>query len=187
MKALGMRRMVTGYANVWLDIRPDEGRLLDGLHGKWRNSLRAAEKAGLRVRTVERNRAFEDSMAAYDRFRRNRRFIGPPADLIRQIHRLPGESGKVRVWNAVHEDKPVAGIAVIGHGASATYLAGWTNREGRQRNAHNLLLWRAITGLRQTGTDWLDLGGVDTVSAPGLARFKLGLGGELQTQTGTYL
>lgn len=190
MEALGMRRMVTGYATVWLDIRPDEVRLLSGLHGKWRNSLRAAEKAGTRVRAADRNRAFEDSMVAYDRFRRNRRFIGPPADLIRHIHRGPvasGERGNVRVWDAIHDNEAVAGIALIRHGASATYLAGWTSPGGRNRNAHNLLLWRAITELRKTGTDWLDLGGVDTATAPGIARFKLGLGGALETLTGTYL
>jgi hypothetical protein len=187
MKALGMRRMVTGYATVWLELSPDEDRLRSGLHGKWRNSLRAAEKAGIQVRAAERNRAFEDSMAAYDRFRRNRRFIGPPADLIRHMRYLPGATGNVGVWNAVHENIRVAGIALIRHGASATYLAGWTSPHGRHRNAHNLLLWRAIAELRKTGTDWLDLGGVDTTSAPGIARFKLGLGGELQTQTGTYL
>ena len=190
MKALGMRRMVTGYSTVWLDIRPDKGRLLGGLHGKWRNSLRMAEKAGIRVRAVDRNQAFEKSMVAYDQFRKNRQFIGPPANLIRHIHSVPSASdktGNVRVWEAINDNKAVAGIAVVRHGASATYLAGWTSEEGRHGNAHNLLLWRAIAKLRKTGTDWLDLGGVDTQSAPGIARFKLGLGGDLQTQTGTYL
>ncbi len=190
MRSLGMRRMVTGYSTIWLDLRPDESRLLSGLHGKWRNSLRTAEKVGVRIRAADRNRAFEEAMAAYDRFRRKQRFIGPPADLIRQIRSAPGASdelGNVRVWNAVHDNTSVAGVAVIRHGVSATYLAGWTSRDGRRCNAHNQLLWRAITELRETGTDWLDLGGVDTQSAPGLARFKLGLGGELATQTGTYL
>jgi hypothetical protein len=190
MRALGMRRMVTGYSTVWLDIRPDEDRLLRGLHGKWRNSLRAGEKEGLRVRAADRNQAFESSMDAYDRFRRKRRFIGPPANLISHIHGLPsafGKTGNVRVWEALHDKQPVAGIAVISHGASATYMAGWTSVEGRHGNAHNLLLWRAITELRKAGAHWLDLGGLDTQSAPGIARFKLGLGGDLQTLTGTYL
>lgn len=190
LRALGMRRMVTGYSTVWLDIRPGEDRLRGGLHGKWRNSLRAGEKENLRVRAADREQAFESSMDAYDRFRRNRRFIGPPADLIRHIRNVPGAFGKagaVRVWEALHDKEPVAGIAVIVHGASATYMAGWANGAGRHGNAHNLLLWRAITELRKTGTEWLDLGGVDTQSAPGIARFKLGLGGDLQTTTGTYL
>lgn len=190
MKALGMRRMVTGYSTVWLDIRPDGDSLLSGLHGKWRNSLRAAENASIRVRPADRDKAFEKSMVAYDQFRRNRKFIGPPADLIRYIHGAPrpsDKSGNVRVWEAIHDNKPVAGIAVVRHGASATYLAGWTDRDERHGNAHNLLLWRAIAKLRETGTDWLDLGGVDTDTAPGIARFKLGLGGDLLTTTGTYL
>ncbi len=190
MKSLGMRRMVTGYSTVWLDLRLDEDHLRSGLHGKWRNSLRAAEQAGLKVRAADRGRAFDDAMAAYDRFRGKQRFIGPPADLIRQMRQTPGGSDKaagVRVWNAIDDKTPVAGIAVARHGASATYLAAWTSREGRRRNSHNLLLWRAITELRKSGTDWLDLGGVDTQSTPGLARFKLGLGGDLTTQSGTYL
>ena len=190
MKALGMRRMVTGYSTVWLDIRPEEDRLLSGLHGKWRNSLRSAERAGVRVEAADRNQVFEKSMTAYDQFRKKQRFIGPPADLIRHIRHASGASGKaanVRVWEATDDTKSVAGIAVIRHGASATYLAGWTSREGRRCNAHNLLLWQAIAELRKTGTNWLDLGGVDSQSAPGIARFKLGVGGELQTTTGTYL
>lgn len=129
-------------------------------------------------------------MAAYDRFRRNRRFIGPPADLIRHLQRVSGpsgEAGDVRVWNATRDHQAVAGIASVRHGAAATYLAGGTSPHGRRGNAHNLLLWRATTELCGTGTDWLDLGGVDTASAPGLARFKLGLGGALHTPTGTDL
>ncbi len=187
MGALGMRRMVTGYSTVWLDIRPDEDQLRRGLKGKWRNALVSGEKAGLRVRAVERNRALEEAMTTYDRFRRNRRFIGPPADLIRQMHAGAGKAGHVRVWEAFHGKVAVAGIAMVRHGVSATYLAGWTGEEGRDGNAHNLLLWRAITELRGGGTDWLDLGGVDTQTSPGIARFKLGLGGEIATLSGTYL
>lgn len=187
MRSLGMRRMVTGYSTVWLDIRPDEDKLRSGLHGKWRNALVTAEKASLRVRAAERNRAFEEAMVAYDQFRRKQRFIGPPADLIRRMHSGSGKTGNVQVWEAFQAKTPVAGIAMARHGASATYLAGWTGAAGRDTNAHNLLLWRAITALRQTGTDWLDLGGLDTQTSPGIARFKLGLGGELATLSGTYL
>ena len=81
---------------------------------------------------------------------------------------------------------PLAGIVLIRHGASATYYAGWTSPEGRRLKAHNLLLWRGIGALREAGTDWLDLGGVDP-AVPGVARFKLGLGGEAFTLAGTYL
>ena len=35
--------------------------------------------------------------------------------------------------------------------------------------------------------DLADLGGVDAVHAPGIARFKLGMGGEPTTLAGSYL
>jgi hypothetical protein len=189
MKSLGLRRMVTGYATVWLDLRPGEDDLRAGLSGNWRNALVAAEKAGLRIRPATASRTFDRAIAAYDAFRKRRRYVGPPGDLIREIHRLSGGSGAqsaARVWEAFTGNVAVAGIAVIRHGASATYAAAWTGDEGRRLNAHNLLLWRAITELREAGTVWLDLGGIDTQTAPGIARFKLGLGGEVVTQSGTY-
>lgn len=187
MRSLGMRRMVTGYSTVWLDLRPDEDKLRGGLHGKWRNALVTGEKSNLRVRTADRNRAFEEAMVAYDQFRQRQRFIGPPGDLIRQMNSGSGKTGNVQVWEAFQSKTPVAGVAMARHGFSATYLAGWTGAAGREANAHNLLLWRAITELRNTGTEWLDLGGLDTQTSPGIARFKLGLGGELTTLSGTYL
>ncbi len=185
MGALGMRRMVTGYATAWLNLRPSEESLLGGLHGKWRNGLRTAEGAGLRIRTAGRTRIVDEALDAYDSFRRNQRFIGPPAALIRQIRQA--SSSAIQIWQASQSSETVAGIAMARHGASATYLAGWTGEQGRTTNAHNLLLWRAVIELHEAGIQWLDLGGIDTQTAPGLARFKLGLGGVLETQAGTYL
>ncbi|MDH3239276.1 MAG: GNAT family N-acetyltransferase [Alphaproteobacteria bacterium] len=189
MKGLGLRRMVTGYATVWLDIRPAEDLLRAGLNGNWRNALVAAEKAGVRIRPANAERTFEVAVTAYDAFRKRHRYIGPPGDVIREIHRLSGGSKKesaARVWIALTGNVAIAGIAMIRHGASATYAAAWTGDEGRRLNAHNLLLWRAVGDLRKSGTQWLDLGGIDTQTSPGIARFKLGLGGEVVIQSGTY-
>ena len=52
--------------------------------------------------------------------------------------------------------------------------------------AHNLLLWRAMLALRERGVRVLDLGGVDTGRGAGLARFKIGTGGEVVTLAGVY-
>jgi lipid II:glycine glycyltransferase (peptidoglycan interpeptide bridge formation enzyme) len=40
--------------------------------------------------------------------------------------------------------------------------------------------------LAERGVQQLDLGGVNTQSNPGLARFKLGAGGRVVTWAGTY-
>ena len=39
----------------------------------------------------------------------------------------------------------------------------------------------------EDGVRWLDLGGVATDRSPGIARFKLGMGGEVAILPGTFL
>jgi lipid II:glycine glycyltransferase (peptidoglycan interpeptide bridge formation enzyme) len=73
------------------------------------------------------------------------------------------------------------------HGQAATYQVGWSNDQGRDLNAHNLLLWQAMTELSARGVRVLDLGGVNTGRSAGLARFKIGTGGQVHQLAGTFL
>ena len=70
---------------------------------------------------------------------------------------------------------------------AATYYIAWSGEKARAVHANNLLLWQAILGLKAEGVEWLDLGGIDGLTMPGVARFKLGLGGEMYTLAGTFL
>ena len=47
-------------------------------------------------------------------------------------------------------------------------------------------MWRACALLAERGVQQLDLGGVNTLGNPGLARFKLGTGGRVVTWAGTF-
>ena len=185
LRAQSLRPVVTGYSSIWLDLRPPLEDLRAGLHGKWRNALRQAEKAGFDVGVTSNPRRLEQSLQSYDRFRRQKRFAGPSGDLITA---LAGHDRKAAVaLTARARGEQVAGVILVRHGKAATYLASWTSDAGRVGQAHNLLLWRGIETLKESGIDWLDLGGVNTESQPGIARFKLGLGGEVFTLAGTYL
>lgn len=82
---------------------------------------------------------------------------------------------------------PVAGILLLRHGALATYYVGWTSDEGRRCRAHNVLPWRGMMKLRHLDVTWLDLGGINGASTLGVARFKLGVGGDVFTLAGTYI
>ena len=185
IEALGLRRVVTGYTSIWLDLCQEPEALLAGLHGKWRGSLRKAEREGLTVECDEKERQRQASLLLYDSFRRKKRFVGPEAEFIGAV--AAADRDALLSLSARRAGALVAGVVLLRHGLSATYMASWTSAEGRDAQAHNLLLWRGIEVLRSSGTRWLDLGGLNTESRPGLARFKLGLGGEVFTLTGSYL
>ncbi len=186
MRATGTRRIVTGLSSAWLDLSPDEAVLRKAMAGRWRNALARAERQGTRVDLSRDGRILAGQMAVYEAFRRRKRFVGPPGGFVAAM----GETGRreqdVLVLGASAGDDLVAGIVLIRHGASATYYVSWTGEEGRRRGAHNLLLWRGIAELKRAGVRWLDLGGLNTASAAGIARFKLGLGPEVFTLSGTY-
>ncbi|WP_193367161.1 GNAT family N-acetyltransferase [Pelagibius marinus] len=185
LNALGFRRVVTGYASAWLDLRQSPEALLAGLQGKWRAALHKAEREGLAISLDGKARQKQAALLLYDTFRRKKRFVGPPGDFIAAIDAADGKA--LLSLSARQGDKLVAGVILLRHGASATYMASWTSGVGRAGQAHNLLLWHGIEELRKSGIQWLDLGGLNTESQRGLARFKLGLGGEVFTLTGSYL
>ena len=186
MRSLGLRRMVSGYSSAWLDLTADLDTLRTGLAGNWRNALSAAEASPLKVAMDDGGKGLAGSMAELDRFRRGKRFSGPSGALIVAIAEAGRRSKDVVHLRAVSGQETVAAVVLIRHGTAATYYASWTTAEGRLHRAHNLLLWRGIAELKKAGTTWLDLGGIDTESTPGIARFKLGLGATPFTLSGTY-
>lgn len=186
MLALGKRPMVRGYATSVVDLAPDEAALRARLDGKWRNQLKGAEEAGLRVQEAHGGRYLDLLVQRHESFRRARRHHGHSgreiAALVAAIH--PKEDALI--LTALAGNEPLAGVLLVVHGPGATYHVGWTSEEGRKANAHNLLLWRGLLQLKARGVRFLDLGGIDDRSA-GVARFKLGLGGGITELAGMYL
>ncbi len=187
MRSIGTRRMVTGLSSAWLDLSLDEAELRKGMTGSWRNALRVAEKNSSLWTISKDDSDLSRDMAVYDAFRKQKRFVGPSGGFVAAIAAAGNESKDVLVLTADAGPDRIAGIVMIRHGISATYFISWNTEVGRKYNAHNLLLWRGIQVLRKSGIRWLDVGGLNTGSGAGIARFKLGLGPSVFTLAGTYL
>ena len=186
MRALGKRPMVRGHATVRVDLAPDEAALRAGLDRKWRNKLGIAERAGLRVQLAHGGRTLDMLVERHEAFRRGRRHRGPSGAEVAALVGALARKEDVLVLTALAGNQPVAALLIVAHGRGATYHIAWTGDEGRKAHAHNLLLWRGMLALKQRGTAFLDLGGVEA-GMPGVARFKLGLGGRLIELAGTFL
>ena len=91
------------------------------------------------------------------------------------------------VYRADLKRDAAAGMLYLIHGTRATYHVGWTSDEGRTNAAHNLILWTAMRDLKARGVTVLDLGGVNTQSGAGIARFKLETGGAVLQRAGAFV
>lgn len=184
-----LRRIYTGQATVTLDLTTPLQSLRDGLDSKWRNRLVAAEKSGLAVQRVGTNPGQYRWLLDQDEELRERRgLLGLPAglvDLYIQSRKQPSRT--VLTLRADQGKDRVAGMMFLLHGQRATYQVGWSNDTGRELGAHNLILWSAMAELQSRGIRALDLGIVNTGRSAGLARFKIGTGGQVCRLAGTYL
>jgi hypothetical protein len=202
MAQLGMRPMMTGYSSIRCDLRPAPDKLRSQLDGKWRNTLKAAEKSALLMETASiaagswNDAAFAALLGEHARHRLEEGFGGPNARFYAayaeaaKVTRPEGEDALLFWAHAgPHQGRvrPIAGILVLRHGRAATYAMGWSNEAGRLVKAHYRLLWQAVLTLRDLGVTDFDLGGVDTQRGAGVARFKLGLNGSVFTLAGSYL
>ncbi|TCO70884.1 acetyltransferase (GNAT) family protein [Rhodovulum euryhalinum] len=166
-------RMVSGAHVARLSLEPDADRLRAGLHQKWRNRLKRAEAGGLALDEGDFPDAPDHWLLREEAVQAHaRRYARLPPAFALAWARL----GETLLVTATRDGRPQAGMLFLIHRPWASYHLGWTSAEGRRENAHTLMLWRAIVALKARGITALELGVLDTVGTPDLARFKLGTG-----------
>ncbi len=190
----GMSRVMTGDATVQLDLTRSEEDLRAGMDQGWRNRLSKAERDGLVVqKTGVKPAQYRWLLDAEAKQRRKRGYRAMPLELTEKwqdnkIFIAKGDrNAGLAVYRVDSGRDPVAAMLFLIHGRRATYHVGWTSEEGRKSSAHNLILWHAMKDLKARGVELLDLGGVNTRSGAGIARFKLETGGRLLRRAGSYV
>jgi Acetyltransferase (GNAT) domain len=178
VRGFGLVPLVTPIHHAVWDLASD---LRAGLDPRWRGPLLAAERRGLCVRTDGED-TLEALLAAELPLRRARGYRTLPPAFTRALPK-----GALRLWDWQHNGALGAAMCLVRHGTTASYHLAWAGPAAREREVHRLMLWRAALALRDEGVRWLDLGSVDSMAAPGLARFKLGTGAALHRLGATLL
>jgi len=179
----GFRRAGEGYHSILVDLPARRDRL----RATWRHELQRAERNALAVEVDRHGKAtLPWLLQRYEIDRKLRGYRGPSNTLALQLVLAARTTGEALVLIANRGGERFAGILVIRHGDTATYLIGWTAAEGRRLGATHFLLWQAMDALAGDGVRRFDLGGINPEAAPGLTLFKRGLGGREYELIGTY-
>jgi len=190
----GLKRVMTGDATVLLDLTQDEDALRAAMDQGWRNRLSKAERSELVVQKAGVKPAqYRWLLDAEAKQRVKRGYRAMPIEMTERWQDAKADGAKgdkaagLAVFRADLKRDAVAGMLFLVHGRRATYHVGWTSEEGRNHAAHNLILWTAMKELRARGVAALDLGGVNTQSGAGIARFKLETGGDVLVRAGAFV
>jgi lipid II:glycine glycyltransferase (peptidoglycan interpeptide bridge formation enzyme) len=186
LKGAGYKRIMGGYHTVLLDLTPDEDVLAKGLHGKWRNRLKASEKAEMTITPMsKRPDKYAWLLDKEGDQQKLLRYRSKDAAITRHYQSVLGK-GSILAFEAKEGAERIGGMLFLRHGDDATYHIGWASDKGKDLNVHNRLLWHAIKALKKAGVRTLDLGGVNTDYNPGIARFKIGTGGKVLSLSGAW-
>lgn len=167
--------LMSGASVAEVPLGPTE-EMRARLSGKWRNRLVRAGGVGVCVEQADPGGKALDWLCAKDRAQqKSRGYRGLP-----QGFYTSWPDRKCLLTARGQDGGIIAAMLMLRHGSVVSYQIGWSSPKGRKLNAHNLLLWAAMVRFAEQGCERLDLGMVDTVNAPGLARFKLGSGAGLR-------
>lgn len=175
------------WESIWIDLSKDLDITRKNIDGKWRNMLNFSEKSDLKLSYGNDDNIFFWLMNEYIELMNEKNFGGVSVDFLSHFRISNNGDTKLIVYKATKDETPVAGICVVCHGVSATYLIGWNGSMGRALKANQFLLWNAIVHLKKLGFEHFDLGGINDQNVPGITAFKMGLNGDQYELIGEYI
>jgi len=172
------------YRTVVLDLSPQIDQLRKNLDAKWRNKLTQSEKKGLKVISGCGTDEYRIFCRMYSQMWERKAFeTTVNVEEFGRIQEDLPETHRMRVLICEQDGVPVAGVVASAMGDSAIYLLGATSDDGLNAKGAYLLQWTLIQWLKENGTKWYDLGGIDPEGNPGVYSFKKGLSGTDVTQS----
>ena len=167
-----------GYESIWVNLKKDTDKLRSSLSTSWRNKLKISEKNNIQIEIGANEELKKWMLVTYSENMKIKGFTGISLPILKHLFNSKSKNCEIIICRASIDKTNISGLCVVTHGSSATYLIGWTGQLGRKKRANHFMLWSVIKELKVRGLEWLDLGGIDAESTPGITDFKLGMGGE---------
>lgn len=179
LKKHGFKGTKNFYETIWLDLTRSEDELRAALKSNWRGHLKKGSNADLDIRIDRDGASIPLFIEYHEQERTRKKYLTRGAELLTNELKNAATLKELLILWAVDGKEPAAAIAIVMHGNSATYRAGWSLARGRELRAHNVLLWDAVSMLKNSNYRALDLGGTTPTSgSAGYIKFKEGMGGE---------
>ncbi len=194
IKQTGLKRVEgqTGYQSLWWDLGQSDDNARTAMKPNWRGALKKVEQkaeinSDLKIEWDDQGTFYSWIKLNYIMDKAARGYNGISPKLLDNLAAISTSRPNMVIGKVSVKVEAVAGVLFLLHGQSATYQIGWSSDEGRQVNAHHILLWQAREELRKRGIEDLDLGGFnDEDSAAGLKKFKMGTGATPYKLVGQY-
>lgn len=177
---------VPPYHTTFVPLDCPEADLRRSLHQSWRRMLNKAEAVGIEIQERTDYDSFEMLERFYADLARKKGLKGVDPDIFDRAQRILPESEKMCLVVGYFGGEPVTVHVTSNLGAAGVFLLSASSESGYECRASYLAWWRAMVRSSAIGMKNYDTGGLDSVKAPDIARFKTGVGGREITYIGTF-
>jgi lipid II:glycine glycyltransferase (peptidoglycan interpeptide bridge formation enzyme) len=162
-----------------IDLNRSLEELRKGLDQKWRNRLNRGEKNNLNIIEGFDDNLFRLFLETYGEMHDRKNFTETvDVHQFRLMQSDLPESFKMKIFIAICEGKPAAGVICSSIGDMGVYLFGATSDAGLSAQGSYALQWRALNWLKESGVAWYNLNGINPIINPGTYHFKSGMCGK---------
>lgn len=175
------------YRTMRVDLGVSVEQLRRGLHQRWRNYLKNAEKSSYEVVHGANIQLYDRFLILYREMMARKQFdTTVDVEEFRALQQALPDSLKMQVFVCEQAGHAVNALVVSTIGDSPIYLLAATGDAGLKGRGAYLLQWRAMEWLKERGHRWYDVGGINPDRNPGVFQFKSGLGGQEVHQLGGH-
>lgn len=190
-KAEPGRPLFTKYT-FQLDLTKSEDKLLEQLSSKTRYNVKLAQKKGVQIFENTTAEGMEQYITILEETTKRQGFYAHSPAYFRTLWKSLGDSGNLRIFNAVYENTVIASWVMFMFNGVLYYPYGASSNLYRDVMASNLLMWEMIIFGKNNGCHTFDMWGALGPDANekdpfyGFHRFKKGYGAVLMEFLGTY-
>ena len=186
------KEFIQPRSTIIVDLAASEEAILARMKPKWRYNIRLSERKGVEVREGDAG----DLQVFHELLRvtgRRDGFAVHSLGYYRRAFELFQPSGRVRLFMAHYQGRPLAGLIAYAFNRQSWYMYGASSDSGRELMPNHQLQWRAMCWAKALGCRQYDLWGIPdtegdpaTASLEGVGRFKAGFGGRAVRYVGAY-
>lgn len=176
----------------FIDLTKPEDELFDNLKRKTRYNVNLAHKKGVKIFENSTLEGMEQYLEILEETIARQGFYAHEPKYFRQMWESIGQTGMIRIFNAVYEEKILASWVMFLFNDVLYYPYGASRDLHREVMPSNLLLWEMIRFGKEQGCHTFDLWGSLGLNPDkenpyyGFHRFKKGYGGEIMEFVGSY-
>lgn len=185
------RPLFTKYT-FQLDLTQSEEKLMELLNSKTRYNVRLAQKKDVKIYENTTSEGMDQYIKILEETTKRQGFYAHSPAYFKTLWKTLGNSGIIRIFNAVYEDTVVASWVMFMFNGVLYYPYGASSNLYREVMASNLLMWEMIIFGKNNGCHTFDMWGALGPDANekdpffGFHRFKKGYGPTLMEFIGTF-